>query len=90
MRYRDGRKSTNVENRTGNRRSGGLAVGGGIGGIIIVLLMLFLGGGNVDVTDILNSKMQSTQRVVRINRNIPKSFLAIWRIIGIRSFKTVG
>ncbi|MBO1307075.1 neutral zinc metallopeptidase [Enterococcus sp. 669A] len=52
MRYRGGRKSTNVENRTGTSR-GGLAVGGGIGGIIIVLLVLFLGGG--DVTDILNS-----------------------------------
>lgn len=52
MRYRGGRKSTNVENRTGTSR-GGLTVGGGIGGIIIVLLVLFLGGG--DVTDILNS-----------------------------------
>jgi predicted metalloprotease len=42
MRWRDARRSTNVEDR---RRMGpGLAVGGGVSGIVILLLMLLTGG----------------------------------------------
>lgn len=43
MRWRGRRKSSNVEDRRG-QRSGGAIVEGGIGGIIIMLLFVFLGG----------------------------------------------
>ena len=57
MRWRDGRKSENVEDRRGVRVSRGL-VGGGIGTIILVLISLYFG---VDPSVFLNQ--QTTQEV---------------------------
>ena len=45
MRWRQGRRSENVEDRRGQGRSGtGVRLGGGIGGIAILLLAVFLLG----------------------------------------------
>lgn len=66
MRFRGGRKSTNVEDRSGKSR-GGLAVGGGIGGIIVILLLLFLGGNNSDITDILNNTSNNPVQQEAVN-----------------------
>jgi hypothetical protein len=57
MRWRDGRKSENVEDRRGVRVSRGL-VGGGIGTIILVIVSLYFG---VDPSIFLNQ--QTTQEV---------------------------
>lgn len=57
MRWRDGRKSENVEDRRGVRVSRGL-VGGGIGTIVLVLISLYFG---VDPSIFLNQ--QTTQEV---------------------------
>lgn len=52
MKWRDGRRSTNVEDRRGQRQStpmgGGLSpmtMGGGVGGIIVMLILFFLMNG---------------------------------------------
>ncbi|MDQ3665103.1 MAG: zinc metallopeptidase [Acidobacteriota bacterium] len=42
MRWREGRKSQNVEDRRGMGR-GGMAIGGGLGGIVILVIALLLG-----------------------------------------------
>lgn len=42
MRWRDGRRSSNIEDRRGQSRSGGI-VGGGIGTIVLILLGLYFG-----------------------------------------------
>ena len=42
MRWRRGRRSTNVEDRRGRRLGGGLKLGGGAT-LVIILLALFLG-----------------------------------------------
>ncbi|MFZ2198465.1 MAG: neutral zinc metallopeptidase [Thermodesulfovibrionales bacterium] len=57
MRWRDGRKSENVEDRRGVRVSRGL-VGGGVGTVILVLISLYFG---VDPSVFLNQ--QTTQEV---------------------------
>ena len=57
MRWRDGRKSENIEDRRGVRVSRGL-VGGGVGTIILVLISLYFG---VDPSIFLNQ--QTTQEV---------------------------
>jgi hypothetical protein len=45
MRWQQGRRSDNVEDRRGQRRAGpGIRLGGGIGGIAILLLVAFLAG----------------------------------------------
>lgn len=43
MRWRDKRRSSNIEDRRGQRRSGGMKIGGGFGFILLILLFLFLG-----------------------------------------------
>ena len=43
MRWRDGRKSDNVEDRRGMRAPGGRKVGGGIGVIILALIAMYFG-----------------------------------------------
>lgn len=43
MRWRDKRRSSNIEDRRGRRRSGGMKMGGGLGFILLILLFLFLG-----------------------------------------------
>lgn len=55
MRWQGGRRSRNVEDRRGRRRSGGL-VGGGIGTIVVILVALYLG---VDPTMLLQG-LEST------------------------------
>lgn len=42
MRWREGRQSSNVEDRRGMSR-GGMAIGGGLGGIVILVIALLLG-----------------------------------------------
>ena len=54
------RESTNVEDRRGFS-GGGLAAGGGIIGVIIYLLYTFLGGGNVDPSQIPQINPQSSE-----------------------------
>ncbi|MBO9571195.1 MAG: neutral zinc metallopeptidase [Chitinophagaceae bacterium] len=51
MLWQGRRQSSNVEDRRGVS-AGGLAVGGGIIGVIIVVLNMFLGGGDVDVSQL--------------------------------------
>ena len=53
MRWKDRKKSSNVEDRRGSSVGGKTLVGGGVGGIIILLIFTFLGGG--DFGDFLNS-----------------------------------
>lgn len=43
MRWRDGRRSDNVEDRRGMRAAGGKKVGGGIGVIILALIAMYFG-----------------------------------------------
>lgn len=43
MRWRDGRRSDNVEDRRGMRATGGQKVGGGIGVIILALIAMYFG-----------------------------------------------
>ena len=43
MRWRDGRRSGNVEDRRGMRSAGGKTVGGGIGVIILALIAMYFG-----------------------------------------------
>ena len=43
MRWRDGRRSDNVEDRRGMRSAGGKKVGGGIGVIILALIAMYFG-----------------------------------------------
>ncbi|MDH3382535.1 MAG: neutral zinc metallopeptidase, partial [Deltaproteobacteria bacterium] len=50
MRWSDGRRSDNVEDRRGIRVSRGM-VGGGIGTLVLVLVSLYLG---IDPTVLLN------------------------------------
>jgi uncharacterized protein len=47
MRWRDPRRSSNVEDRRGSRTP--KAVGGGLVGLVVLLLFIFLGGGNSGV-----------------------------------------
>jgi predicted metalloprotease len=42
MRWRDGRRSSNIEDRRGQRRAGGL-VGGGIGTVAVLLVAMYFG-----------------------------------------------
>ena len=58
MRWKDRRKSTNVEDRRGQSVGGKTLVGGGIGGVLILLIVTFLGGG--DLGDFLNSTLSDT------------------------------
>lgn len=53
MRWKDRRKSSNIEDRRGSSISGGTLVGGGISGLIILLVFTFLGGG--DLGDLLTN-----------------------------------
>ena len=55
MRWRDGRRSKNIEDRRG-QRSGGRLLGGGIGTIVLVLVAMYFG---VDPTFLIQG-MQST------------------------------
>ena len=57
------RESTNVEDRRGFS-GGGMAAGGGIIGVIIYLLYTFLGGGNVDPSQIPQINPQSSETTV--------------------------
>ena len=57
------RESTNVEDRRGFS-GGGMAAGGGIIGVIIYLLYNFLGGGNVDPSQIPQINPQRTETTV--------------------------
>ena len=56
MRWRGGRRSSNIEDRRGQRSSGGRLLGGGIGTIVLVLVALYFG---VDPTFLIQG-MQST------------------------------
>ena len=57
------RESTNVDDRRGFS-GGGMAAGGGIIGVIIYLLYNFLGGGNVDPSQIPQINPQRTETTV--------------------------
>ncbi len=56
MRWRGGRRSRNIEDRRGQRSTGGKLLGGGIGTIVLVLVALYFG---VDPTFLIQG-MQST------------------------------
>ncbi|MBT8098489.1 MAG: zinc metallopeptidase [Gammaproteobacteria bacterium] len=56
MRWRGRRRSTNVEDRRGQRATGGRLLGGGIGTIVVVLVAMYFG---VDPTFLIQG-MQST------------------------------
>lgn len=43
MRWRDKRRSSNIEDRRGKRRAGGVKMGGGLGFILLIILFIFLG-----------------------------------------------
>lgn len=58
MRWRGGRQSSNVDDRSG-RSSGGLVAGGGIGTILIAVIFFFLSGGNLSsLPNILGDNVQ--------------------------------
>jgi predicted metalloprotease len=65
MRWREGRKSENVEDRRGMRVSRGF-VGGGVGTIIIVLVAWYFG---IDPTVILNQREQTNSTPVTPSLN---------------------
>ncbi|MDX1518361.1 MAG: neutral zinc metallopeptidase, partial [Woeseiaceae bacterium] len=56
MRWRGGRRSSNIEDRRGQRSTGGKLLGGGIGTIVLVLVAMYFG---VDPTFLIQG-MQST------------------------------
>ena len=56
MRWRGGRRSRNIEDRRGQRSTGGKLLGGGIGTIVLVLVAMYFG---VDPTFLIQG-MQST------------------------------
>lgn len=56
MRWRGGRRSSNIEDRRGRRSTGGRLLGGGVGTIVLVLAALYFG---VDPTFLIQG-MQST------------------------------
>ena len=56
MRWRGGRRSRNIEDRRGQRSTGGTLLGGGIGTIVLVLVAMYFG---VDPTFLIQG-MQST------------------------------
>ena len=58
MLWQGRRESSNVDDRRG-MGGRGLAVGGGIGGIIIAIIYFFIGGGNLEGGDVLQSQGQT-------------------------------
>lgn len=56
MRWRDGRRSSNIEDRRGQRSSGGI-IGGGIGTVALVLLAMYFG---VDPSPLIEGMQSST------------------------------
>ena len=63
MQWLGRRESSNVEDRRGFS-GGGLVAGGGIIGIIIYLLSTFLGGGNVDPSQLPQVSPQTQQTTI--------------------------
>ncbi len=61
MRWKTGRRSSNVEDRRGTRLSGGKMKGGGIGVILLALVAMYFG---VDPSVILNSGLVDSGRSV--------------------------
>lgn len=59
MRWKDRRKSSNVEDRRGGSVGGKTLVGGGVGGIVILLIFTFLSRG--DFGDFLNSAVSQQE-----------------------------
>ena len=59
MRWRDGRRSTNIEDRRGMRVTRKAGIGGGAG-IILLLLYLFLGGDPGQMIDMIGGGSQSS------------------------------
>jgi len=56
MRWKEGRRSENVEDRRGI--PAGVAIGGGIGTLIIVLIATFLGADPRQVLNLLQNQQQ--------------------------------
>ncbi len=56
MRWRDGRRSSNIEDRRGQRRGGGI-IGGGIGTVVLVLAAMYFG---VDPSLLMEGMQSST------------------------------
>ena len=57
MRWKDGRRSDNVEDRRGV--PAGVAIGGGIGTLIIVLVATFLGADPRQVLNLIQNNQQA-------------------------------
>ncbi|NNE54875.1 MAG: hypothetical protein HKN32_02560, partial [Flavobacteriales bacterium] len=62
MRWKGGRRSSNIEDRRGMKASPKAVGGLGIGGIVILLIYVFLGGDPAEVMDQMPAQQQSTQQ----------------------------
>lgn len=64
MRWQQGRRSENIEDRRGSRRPArGVALGGGVGLLVIVLVFIFLGGDPQALLQQLNQLPQAAPQV---------------------------
>ena len=73
MRWKEGRRSENVEDRRGITPAG-IAIGGGIGTLLLALAAIFLGA---DPRQVLNALQQQQQQApagagARLRRGAPK------------------
>ena len=86
MRWKEGRRSENVEDRRGITPAG-IAIGGGIGTLILALAAIFLGA---DPRQVLNALQQQNQQAARRTarlhpealkrKNVSTSSRSCWRI----------
>jgi len=73
MRWRDPRKSGNIEDRRGMRIPG-KAVGGGIGGLIVLIIVVLLGGNPGDVLNGGNTNPASFDQPSQLSEEEEKQF----------------
>jgi uncharacterized protein len=65
MKWEQGRRSSNVEDRRGGRRSAGIAIGGGGGIVLVAALMLLMGKDPMSVLETVLGSGAGTERSIQ-------------------------